>query len=143
MRPAGSKLAPLLPSSFLISQPWSCWCAVLERAGEAIAKQVGMSGVLFGATVLAASTWLPKLSTGLASMSLQDYQLALSDIFGGNAFLPVLFLLASLLSGEAVLPQAQKADIYLTGLGMFLTLVYITRLIFRPQKQIFTWVSIR
>ena len=82
-----------------------------------------MSGVLFGATVLAAATSLPELSTGLASMKLQDYQLAVSDIFGGNAFLPVLFLLASLLSGEAVLPHAQKTDIYLTGLGMFLTLI--------------------
>jgi cation:H+ antiporter len=35
---------------------------------------------VFGATVLAAAT------------SLADYQLAIGDIFGGSAFLPVLFL---------------------------------------------------
>ena len=109
---------------------------VLESSGEAIANHVGMSGMLFGATVLAAATSLPEVSTGLASVKLGDYQLAISDIFGGNAFLPVLFLMASLLSGEAILPQAQKSDIYLTGLGILLTAVYITGLIFRPRRQI-------
>jgi len=84
--------------------------------------------------VLAAATSLPELSTGLASIKLGDYQLAMSDIFGGNAFLPTLFLLATLLSGEAVLPQAHRTDIYLAGLGVLLTTVYIYGLIFRPRR---------
>lgn len=36
-----------------------------------------------------------------------DYKLAMGDIFGGNAFLPVLFLFVTLISGQAVLPRAQ------------------------------------
>jgi cation:H+ antiporter len=108
----------------------------LERSGERIAAHVHLTGVLFGATVLAAATALPELSTGLASAKLGDFQLAVSDIFGGNAFLPVLFLMASLLSGSAVLPQAQRTDIYLTALGVLLTVVYIVGLIFRPRRQI-------
>lgn len=122
---------------FVIAALVTLVCGVLlEQTGSAIAKQIGMSGLLFGATVLAAATALPELSTGLASIKLGDYQLAVSDIFGGNAFLPMLFLLATLLSGEAVLPHAQKADIYLTALGILLTVVYVTGLIFRPRMQI-------
>jgi len=109
---------------------------VLEQTGVQIAQHIHMTGVLFGATVLAAATSLPELSTGLASVKSGDYQLAFSDIFGGNAFLPVLFLMADLVSGQAVLPQAQKSDLYLTGLGGLLTAIYVYGLIFRPKRQI-------
>jgi cation:H+ antiporter len=111
---------------------------VLERSGEVLASRAGMSGVVFGATFLAAATALPEISTGLSSLRLGDYQLAVSDIFGGNAFLPVLFLPAGLIAGHAVLPQARATDIYLTGLGALLTAVYIVGLIFRPRRQL--WV---
>jgi cation:H+ antiporter len=48
----------------------------------------------------------------------------------------VLFLLASVLSGSAVLPQAQRTDIYLTALGIVLTVVYGWGLITRPHRQV-------
>jgi cation:H+ antiporter len=113
----------------------------LEVSGDAIAKHIGMTGVLFGATILAAATALPEVSTGLASMKLKDYQMAMSDIFGGNAFLPVLFMVATVLSGKSVLPLAHKTDIYLTGLGILLTIIYICGLMFRPRKQLF-WMGV-
>ena len=109
---------------------------VLQQTSETMAKQLGLSGVIFGATILAAITALPEVSTGFAAVKLGDYKLAISDIFGGNAFLPVVFLAATLVSGKAVLPQATKADMYLTALGMLLTAVYIYGLIFRPRRQI-------
>ncbi|MEO7864664.1 MAG: sodium:calcium antiporter [Sphingomicrobium sp.] len=109
---------------------------LLERSGTAIAGQIGISGVLFGATILAAATALPEVSTGFASTRLGEYELAVSDILGGNAFLPVLFLLAELISGQAVLPQAQATDIYLAALGILLTCIYLGGLIFRSKRTI-------
>jgi cation:H+ antiporter len=110
---------------------------VLEVSSDALAQRIGLSGVLFGATILAAATALPEISTGLGSVRLGDYQLAVSDIFGGNAFLPVLFLPATLLAGRSVLPMAQDSDIYLAGLGILLTAVYVAGIIFRPRRQVF------
>ena len=109
---------------------------LLEQSGDAIASHIGLTGVLFGSTVLAAATSLPELSTGLTSVKLGDTQLAMSDIFGGNAFLPVLFLVATLISGTPVLPQAHDTDIYLTGLGILLTAVYVAGLILRPRRTV-------
>jgi cation:H+ antiporter len=108
---------------------------VIERSGEQFFGDLGLSGVLFGSTVLALATSLPELSTGITSARMGDYQLAMGDIFGGNAFLPVLFLPATLISGSAVLPAAHASDIYLTGLGAALTIVYMAGLIFRPRRQ--------
>lgn len=109
---------------------------VLEQAGDAASSRIGLSGVLFGATVLALATSLPEISTGLQAVKQGDDNLAVSDIFGGNAFLPVLFLVATLLSGKAVLPQANASDVYLTALAAVLTLVYAVGLVFRPQRRI-------
>lgn len=110
--------------------------ALLEESGSQAADHVGLSGVLFGATVLAAATSLPELSTGLTAVRGGDYQLAFGDIFGGNAFLPVLLLLlATAVSGKAILPNAHNSDLYLTALGALLTLIYMCGLLFRPARQ--------
>jgi cation:H+ antiporter len=109
---------------------------LLEQTGQGIATHIGMNGAVFGATFLAGATALPEVSTGLTSVRMADYQLAVSDIFGGNAFLPVLFLLATLLSGDPVLPAAQRTDIYLTSLAALLTAIYIWGLIARPQHRV-------
>ena len=109
--------------------------ALLEESGIQAADHVGLSGVLFGATVLAAATSLPELSTGLTAVRSGDYQLAFGDIFGGNAFLPVLLLLATVVTGKAILPNAHNSDLYLTALGALLTIIYMTGLLFRPTRQ--------
>ena len=69
----------------------------------------GINGVIFGATVLAAASALPEISSGIAAVRLGDNQLAVADIFGGNAFQVCLFLLADLIAGKPVLPDARAS----------------------------------
>jgi len=109
----------------------------LEITGESLANRWGMSGVLFGGTILALCTALPEISTGIASAKIRDYNMAVSDIFGGNAFLPVLFLMASLIGGDAILPNLKPSDIYLTVLGIILTGIYMAGMVIHSKKQIF------
>jgi cation:H+ antiporter len=63
--------------------------------------------------------------------------MAVSDIFGGNAFLPVLFLMASMIGGDAILPNLKPSDIYLTVLGIILTGIYMAGMVIHSKKQIF------
>jgi cation:H+ antiporter len=107
---------------------------LIEESGSALASRLGMQGAVFGATILAAATALPEVSTGLQAVRQTDYQLAISDIFGGNAFLPVLFVFADLLAGEPALAHAQGTDVWIGGLGVVLTCVFVVGLVLRPQR---------
>ncbi|MEK0423235.1 MAG: hypothetical protein RLZ95_1145 [Bacteroidota bacterium] len=109
----------------------------LVATGEQLTERWGMSGILFGGTILALCTALPEISTGIASAKIRDYNMAVSDIFGGNAFLPVLFLMASFIGGDAILPDLKPSDIYLTILGIILTGIYMIGMIVHSKKQIF------
>jgi cation:H+ antiporter len=109
----------------------------LEVSGEILSKRWGMDGIVFGATILALCTALPEISTGIASAKIRDYQMAVSDIFGGNAFLPVLFLMTALIGGESILPGLKVSDIYLTSVGILLTTIYMIGMLFHSKKQFF------
>ncbi|MDQ6827153.1 MAG: sodium:calcium antiporter [Candidatus Eremiobacteraeota bacterium] len=108
----------------------------LEETSSVLASRIGMTGVLFGSTILAATTSLPEVTTGFASLKLGGYELAMSDIIGGNAFLPVLFVVATLLTGNPVLPEAKRTDVYLAGLGVLLTMIYAIGLLFRSPRKV-------
>lgn len=109
----------------------------LEFTGETLASRFHISGVIFGSTLLALCTALPEISTGIASAKIRDYNMAVSDIFGGNAFLPVLFIMASIIGGDAILPNLKPSDIYLTTLGIILTGIYMVGMVIHSKKQIY------
>jgi cation:H+ antiporter len=106
---------------------------VLEQAGNELADRAGINGVIFGATVLAFATALPEISSGLAAVKIGDHQLAVADIFGGNAFQVALFLVADLVAGKPVLPYAGDLNAWLAGLSIVLTTIYAFGVIVRRE----------
>jgi cation:H+ antiporter len=106
---------------------------VLEVAGNSLADRAGINGVVFGATVLAVATALPEISSGLAAVKIGDHQLAIGDIFGGNAFQVALFLVADLFAGKPVLPFAGDLNAWLAGLGIILTAIYSAGVVIRRE----------
>jgi len=107
---------------------------VLELTGNTLATRQGINGVIFGATVLAVASALPEISSGIAAVRLGDHQLAVADIFGGNAFQVCLFLLADLIAGKPVLPSAGDLNGWLAALGVALTIVFAFGVIVRPRR---------
>lgn len=107
---------------------------VLAITGGALADLAGINGVIFGATFLALATALPEISTGIAAVRLGDHQLAMGDVFGGNAFQLCLFLLADLIAGKPLLPTLGVENAWLGGLGILLTTVYVASVVVRPAR---------
>jgi cation:H+ antiporter len=106
----------------------------LEGSGNSLANHLGINGVVFGATVLAAASALPEISSGIAAVRLGDNALAIGDIFGGNAFQVCLFLVADLVAGQPVLPAAGNQNAWLAALGVALTAIYGFGVISRPLR---------
>jgi cation:H+ antiporter len=107
----------------------------LERSGNGLADLAGINGVVFGATFLAAATALPEISSGIAAVRLGDHELAVADIFGGNAFQLCLFIVADALAGRPVLPAAGVSNAWLGALGIVMTVVVATAVIVRFQRR--------
>jgi cation:H+ antiporter len=77
----------------------------LAMSSAALSDRFHINGIVFGATILAAASALPEISSGIAAVRLGDHQLVMSDVFGGNAFQICLFVLADLVAGTPALPN--------------------------------------
>ena len=110
--------------------------AALEQSGNGLADAWGINGVIFGATILAAVTALPEISTGIRAVRLGKVGLAMGDIFGGNAVQITLFLLADILAGKPVLTSVSNNSMWLGGMGLVVTAIFAMGLLFRPRHKV-------
>lgn len=110
---------------------------LLEQTGNELADDLGMNGVVFGATILAAVTALPEISSGLQAVRLGSVSLAMSDIYGGNAMQLTFFLLADLLAGSPVLSAASAESLWLGALGAVVTGIFAYGLLVRFERKQF------
>ncbi len=108
---------------------------VLEQSGDRLADLMGINGVLFGATVLALASALPEISTAVTGVKMKTYTLVFGDIFGGNAFQLILFVLADLLAGQPVLPHEGRANAWIGMIGLVMTAVYVAGILLRKPRR--------
>lgn len=132
---------------FIISVFVLFFGVLLKNTSNAIANHYNINGVIFRATVLAFVTSLPEISGGLAFVKSRSYTPIIDDIFGGNVFLPVLFVLTIFLTNNAILPKVDRIDLYLTGIAMLITINYLIGMIIKKEHRYFgmgmdSWIAL-
>lgn len=134
-RPYAKRSTNLVMSVFAVASLTTLAAGyALEESSNALSARLGVTSGVFGATILALVTALPGISTGFAAIRLGDYALSMSEMFGGNAFAPSLFIIADLIAGTPTVTHATRADLYMAALGIVLTNVFIVSFIVRPGK---------
>lgn len=108
---------------------------LIGTLSDSLADHFHINGIIFGATILAVVTSLPEISGGLAFVKQRNYQPIISDIFGGNTFLPVLFLIASVINHFTLLPDAGHVNIYLTALSVILVAIYLIGIVLKLNQR--------
>jgi cation:H+ antiporter len=110
---------------------------VVAQAGEALAAQTGLSTSFVGFTLVALATSLPEVSTTAAAARHRRYSLAVSNVFGSNAFDVTLLALVGLLAGGApLLGRATASGQFAAALGIVVTCVYLWGLLERADRTI-------
>lgn len=109
----------------------------LVSLSETLAVQTGLGSSFIGATLLAASTSLPELSTTVSAVRLGSFTMAISNIFGSNLIMVALLLPADLAYRQGVLlDQIDDTAIIALISGVVVTAIYVAGLLLREKKRI-------
>lgn len=110
---------------------------LLVQAAEAIAAQSGLGSSFIGATLLAASTSLPELSTTIAAARLGAYTMAISNIFGSNLIMLVLLLPADVLYRKGpILAEAGQTEMLNLVFGILVTSLFVVGMLVRRKPRV-------
>ena len=106
------------------------WLAT--QTTDALARQTGVGSAFLGATLLAAATSLPELSTTISAVRGGRYTAAISNVFGSNAF--DVTLLALYRQGT-VLAHAENTVVFVAAVGSIMTCIYLWGLLERENRS--------
>jgi cation:H+ antiporter len=107
------------------------------HVAETIAKESGLGSAFVGATLLALATSLPELTTTILAARRRHYSMAISNIFGSNAFDLTLLVLADVLFRDGtILERAEVSAVFVALIGAVMTCVYILGMLERADKTI-------
>jgi cation:H+ antiporter len=107
---------------------------VLSQTGSVAAAKTGFGSAFFGATLLAAATSLPEISTMVAAVRLRRYEMALGNIFGTNLFNAALvFLIGIVTPGGPVLSRVGAFSAFGALLGLILTGAFMAGVVERRK----------
>lgn len=107
------------------------------RVSDALASQTSLGGSFIGATLVAATTSLPEISTTLSAVRLGAYQLAISNIFGGNMLLVALLFLADIFYRQGpILGIADQSVTLTVAAGILMTAAYLIGMVERRDRTV-------
>jgi cation:H+ antiporter len=110
---------------------------VLVHISNALAEQTGLGSSFIGATLLAATTSLPEVSTTIMAVRLRAYTMAISNIFGSNLIMIILLLPADILYRPGpVLAEADASAIFAIVSGVLVTIIFVIGLVIRSSRTI-------
>jgi cation:H+ antiporter len=110
---------------------------ILAQVGDAIAVQTGIGSTLIGAVLLAVATSLPEISTTSKAVRLGAYSMAISNVFGSNAFNASLLFLGDVVYRPGpILEAAADSVLLLTGLTIFATCAHLWGMLERKNQTI-------
>lgn len=104
---------------------------------DRIAGQSGLGAGFIGATLLAAATSLPELTTSIAAVRIGAYTMAISNIFGSNLIMLVLVFPADILfRAGPILQDTSRTSRLALAFGLAVTAIYLTGLIVRRKPRL-------
>jgi cation:H+ antiporter len=109
----------------------------VAQTGHVLAEQTGLGEGFIGATLVAGTTTLPEISTTLGAARRGAYTMAISNIFGSNSFdLSLLLVADAVYTGGPILHAADRSAIFVAGLGIVLTAIYLWGMLERRDRTI-------
>jgi len=108
------------------------------QTADVLAEQTGLGDAFLGATLLAIATSLPEMSTTIAAARNHRYTVAVSNVFGSNAFDVMLIFVADALYREgAILEHAEMSLVFVAAIGAFMTCIYLWGMLERENRSVF------